>query len=486
MGRLGKAFEGIYREIKPDIFAFCRLMNFEPTWQQKLVLQAIQDAQHSPEHLNPRRRIACKSGKGPGKTTVSVIGGLWRVIQDVDALAIVTSPTMRQCKDVWLVEARRRLAVAHPILQKFIVCTRSKIVVGGRDDWGVKLATATREENFQGYHQARLTFIAEEASGVPRAICRAIKTTLSNPDSLFLQIGNPNTRDCDFFDCFNSEADEWTTLTLNAEESPPEIVDPERNKAIEREFGRESDVYAVSVLGNFPSQDPDCVMSSEDVAACFTTSMLECAAMPRRGGKKPAKQLAYDFARFGGDESVCYQRSGNAIVGRGIFVKREPSEAVEHGFRLQASSGWSNDDCWHVPDATGIGQGVLHKFYTKDDRKQVIEFHNHGRPANPQKFENKITEAYWEFGQLVKSRKCNLGPKDTRLARQLSTRRYYTNKKGQLVLESKDDYMDRGFESPDRADAMVMVYYDQGTNPAQIVERGASVPIGAGVLVRRS
>lgn len=484
MGRLAEAFESLYRQVKDDIYAFCEALNFEPTWQQRLVLDAIQEAQRSGKHLNPKRRIAVKSGKGPGKTTVSFVGGAWRAIQDVDSLVIVTAPTMRQAKDVWLVEARRRMALAHPLLQKFIVVTRSKVVIGGRADWGVKLATATREENFQGYHQARLTFIAEEASGVPREICRAIKTTLSNPDSLFIEIGNPNTRDCDFFDCFNSQEHEWTKITLNAEESPPEIVDPERNKAVEREFGRESDVYRVSVLGEFPTQDPDCVMSSEDLQACTKTSMVLCAAMKRRDGGQPARQFGLDFARFGGDESTVYQRSGNAIVAWKVFVKKEPSVAVDYAFKLQEDSEWSDESCCYVPDATGMGQGVMHVFYRQERPRRTHEFHNHGKPSDAKKYANKITEAYFEFGKLAKERKAHI-PNDPRLIKQLSTRRYFTNNKGQLTLESKDDYMHRGFDSPDRADGLVMSFYDRMTIAAQFAQRDTVREIGAATIVRR-
>lgn len=479
MGRFGKVFESFYRKIKSDIYAFCDALNFKPTWQQRLVLDAIQAAEHSPSELNNRRRIACKSGKGPGKTTSSAVGGLWRAIQDVDALVIVTAPTARQCKDVWLTEARRRLSLAHPLLQKFIQCTRSKIVIGGRPDWGVKLVTATRKENFQGYHQDRLTFIAEEASGVSREICQAIKEGLSNPNSLFLQVGNPNTRDCDFFDSFNAQVDEWTTITLNAEESPPEIVDPERNRAIEREFGRDSDIYRVSVLGEFPSQDPDCVMSSEDLYACTKTSMVHAASL------SPARQFGLDFARFGADESVIYQRSGEAVVSSRVFVKQEPSKAVEHCFRLQDECGWRDDGCWYVGDATGIGQGVMHMFYRDERRKQIHEFNNHNKPGDPLKYADKITEAYFEFGKKVKARRCHI-PNDARLIKQLSTRRYYMNKKGQLVIEPKDDYKNRGFESPDRADAIVMTFYDRVTATAQIAERTASKTLGSGVIARRA
>src|SRR5690606_1268772 len=107
-------------------------------------------------------------------------------------LVIVTAPTMKQCREVWLVEARRLMERALPALKKFVKITRTKVEIGGIPDWGVKTVTATREENAQGFHAEHMMVIAEEASGISREIMTQFKGTLSNPDALFLMIGNPN------------------------------------------------------------------------------------------------------------------------------------------------------------------------------------------------------------------------------------------------------------------------------------------------------
>lgn len=484
MGRHSRGFDGFYRAIKADIYKFCEAFNFVPTAQQRLVLDAVQAAQ---DGKGPRR-IAVKSGQGPGKTTCSGIAALWRTIQDVGALTVVTAPTMCQCKEIWLVEARRQLANADPLLQKLIKITKSRIVVGGIDEWGVKLVTATRAEAAQGFHQKKLTFIAEEASGIPRELVTQIKGTLSNPNAMFLMIGNPNTRDCSFFDCFNSQRDEWKTITLNAEETPEsEWFSQQRNADLAREFGRESDVYRVRVLGEFPHSDPNCVMSSEDLTYCATkTSLYECALMRRwtQPAKGPAKQFGVDFARFGSDESTVYQRSGNAIVEWAAFAKTEPSVVADFAMKLQVESSWRNDECWFVPDAGGMGQGVIHRFYQHDEKdktgkRQVLEFHNGGTSSDSQ-YANKITEAWFNLAKLVKNKECRI-PNDNRLIQQLSTRQYYTNAKGKLILETKDEYMKRGFDSPDRADGIVTSFYDHLSVSAEIAQKPAGRQIGAKV-----
>lgn len=485
MGRHSQGFATFYVAVRDSIYKFCGAFNFKPTWQQRLVLDAVQKAR---DGQGPRR-IAVKSGQGPGKTTCSGIAAMWLAIQDIDALTIVTAPTMRQCKEIWLVEAKRQLDNADPLMQQLIKITKTKVVIAKRDDWGVKLVTATNTESAQGFHQKKLSFVAEEASGIPRELVTQIKGTLSNPRAVFLMIGNPNTRDCAFFDCFHSQKDEWKCITLNAEETPDsDWFSQERNRELEREFGRDSDVYRVRVLGEFPFSDPNCVMSSDDCEFCATkTDLYECAGMRRdnRPQDGPAKQFGLDFARFGGDESTVYQRSGNAIMEYKIFVKTDPSIAAGHAFRMQRELNWHNNECLYVPDAGGMGQGVMHLFYEPEEPaseygpRQVLEFHNGGKPGDVQ-YANKITQAWFNLAKLVKSHRCRI-PNDKVAIKQLSTRQYYTDAKGKLILETKDDYIKRVGESPDRADGLVLAFFDDVFTSLTIEHKPVGRSIGAKV-----
>lgn len=468
MGRFARRFGGFFEAISNDIFKFAEALRFNPTFQQRQLLEAVQ-AGHP--------RIACKSGQGPGKTTASAVVGLWRTIRNVDALTVVTAPTMKQCKDVWLVEVRRLLERADPLLTQFIKTTKTKVEIAGRPDWGVKLVTATKEENAQGFHDANMTVICEEASGIDRKIITQFKGTLSNPNSLLLLIGNPNTRDCAFFDCFSTQRAGWHTLSWNAEETPESAwFSRKRNREIEAEFGRDSDVYRVRVLGEFPHMDPNCVISADDIERCTDKALL--LPMVRRGYRKDKiiRQFAIDFARYGGDENVMGRRTGNALVQWGFWPHTDPNDVVATGFRWQKDAGWSDNDTDWVVDAGGIGQGVLRQFYRA--RKRVLEFHNGGR-AMDRDYDNKITEAWFRFAQKVRVRDCYI-PADNRLIQQLSTRQYYTTKDGKLIIESKDDYMDRGNDSPDRADMVVMLFYDSVNaegNFATAIDPGSRVGI---------
>jgi phage terminase large subunit len=467
VGLLEQQFGPIYEAIGKDIFKFCAAMNFTPTWQQAEVLSLVQQG---------HKRVACKSGKGPGKTSVSVIVGLWSCFRRRNALTMVTAPTMRQAKEVWLAECRRLVERADPAIKKWIEVTNSRVIIGESRDWGVKLITATKEENAQGIHEDNLFFIVEEASGVERPIMNAIETTVTNKNGRVLAIGNPNTRDCAFFDYFARFRHRWATITLNTEDSArikvmrngelEPMVSPELLDYLIEKFGRDSDVYRISVLGEFPLSDPNCVISAEQAEIGMRSNLLAMARLNQKHTGAPARQFGIDFARFGADESVVYRRAGNAIVEWQPFSRREPAHVVDYAFRLQEDAHWKNTECIYVADAGGMGQGVMHKFH--DAGKRIIEFHNQGVAAQSQRFDNKITEAWFNIAELFKKGQIHI-PNDNRLIQQLTTRQYHTTKKGKLVLESKDDFKKRSKDedgaSPDRADALVMAFYDEIVAP---------------------
>lgn len=449
-----------YSAIAYDIHKFCAAMRFDPTDQQNELLQAVAAG---------NRKIAVKSGQGPGKTTVSVIIALQRLLRDVDAMTLVTAPTMRQVRDVWLAEARRLMKKADPFLRRLFNITKTKIEVAGCPDWGVKTMTATDEESAQGFHNKNMDIIVEEASGVDRGLITQLKGTASNPDALMLLIGNPNTRDCAFFDCFNAQRHKWHSLTFNAEHTPAsEWFDPQRNRDLEEEFGRESDVYRIRVLGEFPHSDPNCVLSTEICEAIMERRLLlPCSQIRLEDGTLP-RQIGLDFARFGGDENTIFRRMGNSIMQWDKYPHTEPSRVIDTAFRWQKEAVWKDADTLYVADADGMGAGVMVRFHDAD--KQVIEFHNGGK-ASSSDYENKITQAWFNFRKIAKAQKAYI-PRDNLLLQQLCGRRYYTTKKGKLVLESKDDYMKRGYDSPDRADGMMYGFWDGGYASTQIAESG--------------
>lgn len=468
-GRYGKLIAPLLERWRGDILLFAAEgLNCDPTWQQAELLQLVSDESKMPVSER-KKRIAVRSGQGPGKTTAASIVALWRVLRYEDSLVVVTAPSMRQCKQ-FIDECARLIKQGHELLRSVLKTYGTKIQVLGRQTWEIRTATATRPENLQGIHEKHLTFIADEASGVSAPIIETIQGTLSNPDSLLVAIGNPNTTSCKFYDFFTSNRDLWHCLHFNAEDTArdyPHIVSPDRNRLVALEYGKDSDVYRVRVLGEFPLEDPNTVMGIHDLEACTENSMVGCASISELIAVNQAFGL--DFARYGSDESVVARRCGLAIVDFDIFAKREPADVVDHAFIMQRDAGWSDEDTWYIADAGGMGQGVMSNFYRA--KKRVLEFHTQGRPFDRQ-FADKYSEAWFHMRELVRERIIYL-PKDGRLLKQLSTRQYAIDRKGKIKVESKDEWKRRleTGESPDRADAVVQAFYPHLSGEARVVQR---------------
>lgn len=446
-----------WQQAQKNIFDYCKLLNFKPSWQQEEALFIVQKEADSPSEKR-LKRLAIKSGQGPGKTKTASVIGSWRAMRFLDAVTIITAPTLRQVRDIYMAELRRVVQKADPELQQIYNITAFRLVIGGRQDWGIRAVTSNKPENVQGNHQKRMSFVFDEASGIPRPIWETVKAGLTNEDSFLLAIGNPNDIDTGFHDCFYANAEEWHRLTWNAEQSPDYIVDKKNLRKIEKEYGRESDVYRVRVLGEFPRQDPSSIMSFEDLLECTKTRM-DVLARERLGEGSIQKAFGIDLARKGGDESVIAVRVGKALIKLVVFLNREPIDVIKHAMLLQHELGWKDGECVYVVDASGIGQGVLHSLY--ENRKNVHEFFSNGTPMQPQKYKDKASEAHFELRALVKERQAHL-PADRLMLSQLS-RRKYDLKKGLIIIESKDDFKARiGTEeslSPDRADGVVMAFY---------------------------
>jgi hypothetical protein len=461
------------------------MMNIKrPTWQQATLWDMVQAAQFGWPAPLPRdphtehggvptslegitrpvaaRQIACASGQGPGKTFGSIVIMFWRQFRAPSpenpdgGKAVVTAPGMRQCQEVWLSEARKLTSRAHPIMQGLVDITATKVIFGGNKNWVIHCVTSTDEKKLQGFHDDGMTIMVEEMSGVARPVIEQFQGTLSNNDCMLIGIGNPNLRECAFYDCFSKNRDEWQTYQMDAEETAiyrPDVVSPRRNEQLAREYGKDSDVYRVRVRGLFPKSDPDAVFSHEELEPLTKEDKLECA----RSGNQ--KVISIDFARFGTNETVIYQRMGNAIIDYKVLNRVEPAFAVSTAFEMQRKAGWSDDECLFVPDATGMGQGVLFMFY--GENKRIYEFHNGGKATQSRAYKNRITEAWFSFRKKLLSERICLPP-DDRLIKQLVARKYKPTMTGQFALESKEEYSKRIEEdSPDRADALMMAFYDE-------------------------
>ncbi|HSN27212.1 MAG TPA: hypothetical protein VLT45_13040, partial [Kofleriaceae bacterium] len=252
-------------------------------------------------------RVACKSGRRVSKSLTAAILALWWFCSWENARVILTSTTARQVDEIlW-----REVSILHSRAGRCVSCRRedpngvripapcphsSKIggSIGRLARTGLKSDdfreivgfTARDAEAIQGIAGSRLLFIVDEASGIPQAIFDAIEGNRAGGGKVVL-LGNPTRNSGEFFDAFHAKkrdlqaADSigYATMTISSEESPnitagreviPGLATKEYLRERELEWGRESPLFRVHVLGEFATSETGAIFSVHAIAEAQT------------------------------------------------------------------------------------------------------------------------------------------------------------------------------------------------------------------------
>jgi hypothetical protein len=121
-------------------------------------------------------------------------------------------------------------------------------------------------------------------------------------------------------------------------------------------------------------------------------------------------------------------------------------------------------------DSIGVGWGVtgiLKRWRDEQMHSAVIVAVNVAERAKDSgKFHNQRSEMWWNFRTLVQPMTTDQGVTqnirldvDTKALAQLSGPTYKSDSSGRIVIESKKEMKRRGMRSPDRAEALLLAFY---------------------------
>jgi phage terminase large subunit len=400
------------------------------------------------EALRDSKRVAVRSCHHSGKTFLA--GGLahWFLSSFNPAKVITTAPTDRQVrKQLWGEVNRhyRRGGLSYTI---------STMEMSAGPDQHAYGFTTNEPEKFQGWHESNIMFIVDEASGVDEPIYEAIEGCLTGPNAKLLLIGNPNSPMGTFYEAFRSPL--YEKFHISAVPQPGAFVVPERLLPSDwaeehKDWGEDSAFYQVRVLGNFPPQGENTLISLAWVQAAMERDMEEA------GGPI---EIGVDVARYGTDECVAYVRRGAQVIdwqvwrtqdtvytsGRVIAMAREHRVHVVKVDDIGVGGG-PTDTIAHTLKADGIGVVGVNVGLAASDSESYF---------------NLRTELFQGLADRLKEGDIAL-PKDDMLLEQLTSLRFTFTPRGQKKLESKDDLKKRrgsarGWQSPDRADALAIAF----------------------------
>jgi hypothetical protein len=409
--------------------------------RQREIIEAVRD----------HERVACKAGNAVGKTVAAACLILAWLAGGPGSVVVSTSATEAQLRRVLWRETRRRFRDARGFFAGAMV-TETEIRL--RDDWYATGFSTDQPEAMQGVHASRVLVVVDEASGVEEANFDAAEGLLAGGDARILLIGNPLRTSGSFYDAFHSRRDEWHCITVDAYSTPnfsgEKVPRALRKNLVSRRWVERLEKrnpggseFLVKVLGEFPAQQDDAVVSRTDLEQAQTQNL--------EPGLPPV--LGLDVARFGGDESVLALRQGTRIriidSWQGKAITDTTGRVLDHVRRLQVELA---RPIRVVVDDSGLGGGVTDGL--REQGVRVVAFNGAKKARRAADYPNRRSELWFTFAEALPI--LDLDPFDTELARELVAPTYSFDSSGARVVEQKSNTRKRLRRSPDRADAVLL------------------------------
>lgn len=405
--------------------------------------------------LDNGKNVAIRSGHGVGKTSCMA----WIVIHAVAthgfAKVPCTAPTGHQLRD--LLWAEIAMWLNRSKIKDMLTWTATSLSVKGfEESWFAVARSCSVPENLAGFHAPKLLYVVDEGSGVADNIYEVIDGALTTANAQMVMAGNPTQRSGYFYNAFHKNRSSWHCLHVNSETSPR--VTKAYCDGMAAKWGRDTDIYRVRVLGEFPEAESN---------TFIPLPLVEAAILRyKRNAERELSgiiEMGVDVARYGDDETVFCVRQGFRIIHlephRGWSTTKTSGRAVQLVNQYNVSTIRVDD--------TGVGGGVTDNLRESISGCRIVPS-NFGGPGNKH-YANATGVMWGNLRDLMQSEELEL-PDDDDLAGELTTRRFRLNSKGLIVLEDKDDMKKRGLPSPGRADAVSMAFEDNYV-----------VPFGAGI-----
>jgi phage terminase large subunit len=383
-----------------------------------------------------------RSGHGSGKTTTAAMATLWFLQCFPGSVVITTAPSGRQVRDL-LWRSIRKLFEKSKV-ELIGRCMTTMLECG--HDWYATGFSTDEPVNFQGPHSPKgVLFIGDEASGLAEWVFDTARGFMTQENAKMLLIGNPNFAYGYFYESFQSSM--WNSIHISAFDVPEHVLKPIWKEEMLGEFGEDSPIYQIRVMGEFPFQSENSI---------FDMKWLERAMDPMQTlfvkSTLPV-EIGVDVARYGTNESVAYVRAGERVVDWKAWSGKDTMETA--GRVIDLAKKWRPTKI--KIDAIGIGTGPLDRI--KEQGFNVIGFNSNHSPRNPEHYLNMRAEQYSNLAARFKSGEIAI-PKDKKLLGQLLSMTYQYNSRGQRRLPEKEEWKRQGKKSPDRADALMICFSD--------------------------
>lgn len=444
-------------------------------WQEELI-ESVADVHRKkaglPTKFNHegKQYVTCVACQGPGKTFgIALLAHIWGFAYDPLVITAV-APKLEHIKTRFFGEfekIRGRAIAGYGDLME-VGAQQIKWKTSQPLNHFLQAETGAQPENVQGLRRRFMITLVDESAGVSEKMFPVFFGNMNASElAVLVLIGNGNRLVGTFAD---SHLKSRLAPLYHRMQIGPEKSRRVKKKDVDRlvlQYGKDSDITRVRAYGLFPLADSNQLLSLE---------WLEAARMRDASpdGSIPKLRVTIDVADGGSAETVC--SAALHYQSKIVLIKETRHSFPAHVSPILAAKAGRNlfiecggdvargDDL--VVDADGVGAGTAGWLMTEEDAKidgvclNVIPYRGGHSSDDVKLYRNRRVQSYlvlrnrfrdglvafaegytedWEdlFGQLCMNR------------RKLGTERVED-------LVSKQELVDLGLISPDRADALAM------------------------------
>lgn len=429
---------------------------------QKMLLREL------PKAIVTRKRVVVSSANAMGKDyIVSGRATLWFYeCFGPECKVVMTGPGERQVEEIMWNELKSAYEKrpSEDGFGRLLTC----YLDGGPDHFITAFTTkdtGKAKGKFQGIHSSRLMVIVSEAQAVDDTIFEQIEGSTMAEILIVVYLGNPLITSGAFARAIEDTANN-TVIVLDAYDSInvksglqkiPGIVSAkwvaEKEKAWNHDGSGKDPRYQARVRGKLPTSAINAIISRELYDRCIHRELTWWSTLYGTVGVDPALT--------GTDDMVISIFKSGKLVGEEIIPYNE-NEAVAAGkIQIQVNSYFPTGGCVVVIDSDGLGIKVK-KEYDKMVPNNVlnpitvVEYRGscNDRAIVDKDYANIRAQAHFYAKQRMMDGHISLN--DCLLSREEATAcLYFTNNRGHLQVEDKDDLKTRIARSPNRWDARV-------------------------------
>ena len=429
------------------------------------------------ESVRDNANTAVPSCFGSGKDWIAARLAVWWVC--CGGYVVATSNSFPQLRDIFWRELRRAHLrgglPGHPSNGtdlRWELTDTGAFAIGRKPD-------DNDPEGFQGFHGRRILVIADEANGISEQLWTATTGLVVNEASRRLAIGNPFEPTGPFFDVCRLPT--WTVIPISVFDTPnftgeavpekaqAELVSPFWLEERRKEGLEGTPWWQAKVLGQFPDTQSNAVIQLAWVEQARARPAITDAR----------EWAGLDVARFGTDDSVLVEGSGNG----------PESAAIVHGQNTMAVAGMGMEYLNRrrgvlAVDVIGVGGGVVDRIREQHPPGTLLAVNVAESPQrDADLLVNLRAQLWWDVRRQLDPTNTTDEPLSLarldeltyqRLRAELTAPTYRMTSSGKVQIESKEELKARGLPSPDLADAFNLASHARSRARRRVASFGAA------------